>query len=225
MRGKSDSVSDLMKQQQELTTKINTNRQAIDTLDKEIKALDAKITADQESANEIARGVQVSDPARSMLGMVLSSQSISDFIQQIVAINLITESANKQLAQLRSNKEAKSKAYDEQKALSVQLDQDNQKLKESLAVATPPASFTPKNADYADLDVTEDQARANIVFRESSGNYEAVNGIMYGAYQMANMPPGTPPEEQDALAQAYINERYHGSWVEAWNFWIINHWY
>ncbi|GAB2028037.1 coiled-coil domain-containing protein [Lactovum odontotermitis] len=225
MSGKSDTVSDLMAQQQELTAKINTNRQTVDTLQKEIEALDAKIAADQESANEIARGVQVSDPARSMVNMILSSRSITDFIEQMVAINMVNESAHKQLAQLRETKTAKSTALEEQKAAQVKLDQDDQKLKESLAVATPQASFTPQNPAYASLgDVAEEDARANIVARESNGNYEAVNGIMYGAYQMANMAPGTPPAEQDAAAQAYVEGRY-GSWAKAWEHWIANHWY
>ncbi|GAB2025627.1 hypothetical protein OfM1_16990 [Lactovum odontotermitis] len=223
--GKSDTVSDLMAQQQELTAKINTTRQTVDTLQKEIEALDAKIAADQESANEIARGIQVSAPTRSTISIILSSQSISDFIEQIVAINLINESANQQLKQLRESKTSKSQTLEEQKAASVKLDQDDQKLKESLAAATPQASFTPQNPEYASLgNISEEDARANIVARESGGNYEAVNGIMYGAYQMAYMTPGTPPAEQDAAAQAYVEGRY-GSWARAWEFWIVNHWY
>ncbi|MDR2977378.1 MAG: hypothetical protein LBV19_08860 [Streptococcaceae bacterium] len=214
-----------MKQQQELTQRRNAADSTIQTLEKEIAALNDKIKTDQESADEIARSVQVSAPARTMLNMILSSQSISDFIERIVAINMINESAHQQLAQLRQAKSDKANALEEKKSAIVQMDQDDQKLKESLAIAVPSGSFTPANSEYTNLDISEDQARANIVARESSGNYEAVNGIMYGAYQMANMPPGTPPAEQDALAQAYINERYQGSWVVAWNFWIEHHWY
>lgn len=223
--GKADTVSDLMAQQQELTAKINTNRQTVDTLETEIKALDAKIATDQASADEIARGIQVSAPTRSTISIILSSQSISDFIEQIVAINLINESANQQLEQLRESKTSKSQALEEQKAASVKLDQDNQTLTKSLEAAQPSGSFTPQNPEYASLgDISEEQARANIVARESGGNYEAVNGIMYGAYQMAYMTPGTPPAEQDAAAQAYVEERY-GSWANAWEYWIGHHWY
>lgn len=73
---------------------------------------------------------------------------------------------------------------------------------------------------------SEESARAWIIQKESGGNYSAVNGQYYGAYQMmrSRLNGDYSVANQDAVAQAYVQGRY-GSWVAAKQFWLAHGWY
>jgi hypothetical protein len=220
-----ESTSDLLSQQQELAAKINENRSTILDTQAKIDELNQKIETNQNAMNELARQVQTSNPPQRMLTMVLSSSSLSKFIEQMVAENIITESMNKQLKILKDEKLQKDKALSLLNTAQVKLDQQSEELKASLAQATPPTSFTPQSPTVT-LDIGEDQARANIVYRESRGDYQAVNGRYYGAYQLdiTYLNGDLSPANQDATANSYVAGRY-GSWVNAWAFWQAHGWY
>ncbi|MDR0298659.1 MAG: hypothetical protein LBI13_01015 [Streptococcaceae bacterium] len=223
---KAESTLDLLSQQQELSTKINENRSTILDTQAEIDDLSQKIASNQKAVDELARQVQTSNPPQRMLTIMLSSSSLSRFIEQIVAENIITESMNKQLKILKGEKIQKDKALSFLNTTQVKLDQQSEELKASLEKATPVASFVPQSTAAANLDISEDQARANIVARESNGNYQATNGRFYGAYQLdiSYLNGDTSPANQDATANSYVLGRY-GSWVNAWAFWMSHGWY
>ena len=72
----------------------------------------------------------------------------------------------------------------------------------------------------------EESAKAYIIGKESGGNYQAVNGRYYGAYQLTNtyLNGDYSPENQDRVAQSYVEGRY-GSWTAAATFWDSHGWY
>ncbi|MFV0555587.1 MAG: hypothetical protein ACK5LM_00500 [Lactovum sp.] len=215
----------LLSQQQEITQEINENRSKLEDLQDELLNLEGEISKSQESVNSIARTVQTSGQSRELFELVLSSSSFSEVIQQILAVNSITKSSNDKLINLRELKEEKEKLLDELNKNQDKLEEKKKQLESSLIIGIPNGEFTPKSSVIW-LDISEEQARANIVARESSGDYQAENGRYYGAYQLdrSYLNGDFSPENQDATAQAYVIERY-GSWANAWSFWLSNHWY
>lgn len=69
-------------------------------------------------------------------------------------------------------------------------------------------------------------AKAWIVERESGGSYTATNGRYYGAYQLdiSYLGGDLSPENQDAVAEEYVNSRY-GGWEGAVSHWQSTGWY
>ena len=72
----------------------------------------------------------------------------------------------------------------------------------------------------------EEAARLWIIQKESGGDYTAVNGSYYGAYQLdiSYLNGDLSAENQDKVANEYVMSRY-GSWVAAKAFWEQNGWY
>lgn len=74
---------------------------------------------------------------------------------------------------------------------------------------------------------TEDAAAKEwIAMKESSGSYDARNGVYIGRYQLTNtyLNGDYSPENQERVADAYVAGRY-GSWSAAKAFWLANGWY
>lgn len=80
--------------------------------------------------------------------------------------------------------------------------------------------------NYHDSDYDDMCAKDYIAQRESGQDYEAVNGQYYGKYQLQiDMLGGDlSPENQEATAERYMEERY-GSWEEAQEFWDEHGWW
>ena len=80
--------------------------------------------------------------------------------------------------------------------------------------------------NYHDSDYDDMSPRDYIAQRESGQDYEAVNGQYYGKYQLQiDMLGGDlSPENQEATAERYMEERY-GSWKEAQEFWDEHGWW
>lgn len=73
------------------------------------------------------------------------------------------------------------------------------------------------NSYSSNVSGSEAAAKAWIKNKESGGNYNATNGRYYGAYQLDSSYLNGDYSEanQERVAQQYVNQRYHGSWVEA----------
>lgn len=220
-----DSISSILSQQQTISARINENRSTILATQARVDELNQKIESNQIAVSELARQVQITNPTHRMLTMMLSSSSLSKFIGQAMAENIMAASMNKQLKLLKDEKDKKDQALTLLSTTQVKLDQQSEEIKSSLAKATPPTSFTPKTS-VAPLGLSEEQARADIVSRESSGNYQARNGQYYGAYQLdiKYLNGDVSPANQDATANSYVQGRY-GSWTNAWSFWMAHGWY
>ncbi|MGQ7367189.1 LysM peptidoglycan-binding domain-containing protein [Streptococcus suis] len=78
----------------------------------------------------------------------------------------------------------------------------------------------------SNLSAEDAAAKEWIAMKESSGSYEAQNGIYIGRYQLTNtyLNGDYSPENQERVADAYVAERY-GSWSAAKSFWLANGWY
>lgn len=76
------------------------------------------------------------------------------------------------------------------------------------------------------LSAEDAAAKEWIALKESSGSYDAQNGIYIGRYQLTNtyLNGDYSPENQERVADAYVAERY-GSWSAAKAFWLANGWY
>lgn len=235
---RADSFQDMLNQQQELTQKINENRSSIADLQDEINRLDDNIASNQAAANEEARMVQVSNPTNSFINMLFSSRSLSEVIQRVASITLVVSATNQRTNDLKAEKDNQEKALDKLNAVQIELAQQEQSMRSSVTTYTeavdkgeaktptvPPVTQN-SNDKTVDLGTSDEQARANIVFRESSGNYSASNGRYYGAYQLdiSYLNGDLSPANQDAVAQNYVTTRY-GSWSNAWAFWQSHGWY
>ena len=86
--------------------------------------------------------------------------------------------------------------------------------------------YEPTYYNYHDNDYDDMSAKDYIAQRESGQDYEAVNGQYYGKYQLQiDMLGGDlSPENQEATAERYMEERY-GSWEEAQEFWDEHGWW
>lgn len=229
-----DSYQELLTQQENLSKQINDNRSTIVSLQKNIDSLTQKIKTSQNNAANQARSVQTSNLGNSIMNQLLSSTSLSTAIQRIISINMIVSATNRQTNELKNEKNQKSKALSALTKAQDALNNQENTLAASIeasnaaaltdATATVP-DFTPQSLS-ADSDVSEAAARANIVARESTGNYAAQNGRYYGAYQLdiSYLNGDTSPANQDAVAEAYVTSRY-GSWANAWAFWQVHGWY
>lgn len=78
----------------------------------------------------------------------------------------------------------------------------------------------------SNLSAEDAAAKEWIAMKESSGSYDARNGIYIGRYQLTNtyLNGDYSPENQERVADAYVAERY-GSWSAAKAFWLANGWY
>lgn len=86
--------------------------------------------------------------------------------------------------------------------------------------------YEPTYYNYHDSDYDDMSPRDYIAQRESGQDYEAINGQYYGKYQLQiDMLGGDlSPENQEATAERYMEERY-GSWEEAQEFWDEHGWW
>lgn len=94
-------------------------------------------------------------------------------------------------------------------------------------VATTSEATTTTNGSYtSNLSAEDAAAKEWIAMKESSGSYDARNGIYIGRYQLTNtyLNGDYSPENQERVADAYVAERY-GSWSAAKAFWLANGWY
>lgn len=78
----------------------------------------------------------------------------------------------------------------------------------------------------SNLSAEDAAAKEWIAMKESSGSYDARNGIYIGRYQLTNtyLNGDYSPENQERVADAYVASRY-GSWSAAKAFWLANGWY
>lgn len=79
---------------------------------------------------------------------------------------------------------------------------------------------------FSNLSAEDTAAKEWIAMKESSGSYDARNGIYIGRYQLTNtyLNGDYSPENQERVADAYVASRY-GSWSAAKAFWLVNGWY
>lgn len=95
------------------------------------------------------------------------------------------------------------------------------------AVATTSEATTTTTGSYtSNLSAEDAAAKEWIAIKESSGSYDARNGIYIGRYQLTNtyLNGDYSPENQERVADAYVANRY-GSWSAAKAFWLANGWY
>ncbi|HFU3724687.1 TPA: LysM domain-containing protein [Streptococcus suis] len=78
----------------------------------------------------------------------------------------------------------------------------------------------------SNLSAEDAAAKEWIAMKESSGSYDARNGIYIGRYQLTNtyLNGDYSPENQERVADAYVASRY-SSWSAAKAFWLANGWY
>ncbi len=88
------------------------------------------------------------------------------------------------------------------------------------------ATTVTTGAYTSNLSAEDAAAKEWIAMKESSGSYDAQNGIYIGRYQLTNtyLNGDYSPENQERVADAYVAERY-GSWSAAKAFWLANGWY
>ncbi|HFI0449511.1 TPA: LysM peptidoglycan-binding domain-containing protein [Streptococcus suis] len=91
---------------------------------------------------------------------------------------------------------------------------------------TSEATTTTTSSYTSNLSAEDAAAKEWIAMKESSGSYDARNGIYIGRYQLTNtyLNGDYSPENQERVADAYVAERY-GSWSAAKAFWLANGWY
>ncbi len=93
--------------------------------------------------------------------------------------------------------------------------------------STTSSTSTATTSTYSsNLSAEDAAAKEWIAMKESSGSYDARNGIYIGRYQLTNtyLNGDYSPENQERVADAYVAERY-GSWSAAKAFWLANGWY
>ena len=155
---------------------------------------------------------------------------------RINEVNQLTQ-AKAQLETDRANVETAKTAQDEEvdranAAMQEAIDAQG-KARDALAAAqaaaqtvvvrsSAPTARAATSSSWGD----EESAKAYIIGKESGGNYQARNGRYYGAYQLTESYLGGDysPENQDAVAQRYVEGRY-GSWTGAAQFWDSHGWY
>lgn len=95
------------------------------------------------------------------------------------------------------------------------------------AQSTSTSTATATTSTYSsNLSAEDAAAKEWIAMKESSGSYDARNGIYIGRYQLTNtyLNGDYSPENQERVADAYVASRY-GSWSAAKAFWLANGWY
>ncbi len=95
------------------------------------------------------------------------------------------------------------------------------------AQSTTSSTSTATTSTYSsNLSAEDAVAKEWIAMKESSGSYDARNGIYIGRYQLTNtyLNGDYSPENQERVADAYVASRY-GSWSAAKAFWLANGWY
>lgn len=95
------------------------------------------------------------------------------------------------------------------------------------AQSTTSSTSTATTSTYSsNLSAEDAAAKEWIAMKESSGSYDARNGIYIGRYQLTNtyLNGDYSPENQERVADAYVASRY-GSWSAAKAFWLANGWY
>ncbi|HEM4066201.1 TPA: LysM peptidoglycan-binding domain-containing protein [Streptococcus suis] len=93
--------------------------------------------------------------------------------------------------------------------------------------STSTSTATVTTSTYSsNLSAEDAAAKEWIAMKESSGSYDARNGIYIGRYQLTNtyLNGDYSPENQERVADAYVASRY-GSWSAAKAFWLANGWY
>ncbi|NQN68550.1 LysM peptidoglycan-binding domain-containing protein [Streptococcus suis] len=101
-----------------------------------------------------------------------------------------------------------------------------QALAAETVTTTSEATTATTGAYTSNLSAEDAAAKEWIAMKESSGSYDAQNGIYIGRYQLTNtyLNGDYSPENQERVADAYVAERY-GSWSAAKAFWLANGWY
>lgn len=98
-------------------------------------------------------------------------------------------------------------------------------VEQTQSTSTSTATAT-TNTYSSNLSAEDAAAKEWIAMKESSGSYDARNGIYIGRYQLTNtyLNGDYSPENQERVADAYVASRY-GSWSAAKAFWLANGWY
>ncbi|HIW89059.1 MAG TPA: LysM peptidoglycan-binding domain-containing protein [Candidatus Ligilactobacillus excrementipullorum] len=101
-----------------------------------------------------------------------------------------------------------------------------QQAQAPVAQAQPQQRAAQPQRSTANVSGSEAAARQFIMARESSGDYNARNGIYIGAYQLSSdkLNGDYSRANQDRVAQQYVTARY-GSWQAAQQYWNAHHSY
>ncbi|HFI0500988.1 TPA: LysM domain-containing protein [Streptococcus suis] len=93
-------------------------------------------------------------------------------------------------------------------------------------VSAETTTTTTTSSYSSNLSAEDAAAKEWIAMKESSGSYDAQNGIYIGRYQLTNtyLNGDYSIENQERVADAYVASRY-GSWSAAKAFWLANGWY
>ncbi|MBO3756568.1 LysM peptidoglycan-binding domain-containing protein [Streptococcus suis] len=100
-------------------------------------------------------------------------------------------------------------------------------VEQTQSTSTSTSTATATTSTYSsNLSAEDAAAKEWIAMKESSGSYDARNGIYIGRYQLTNtyLNGDYSPENQERVADAYVASRY-GSWSAAKAFWFANGWY
>ncbi|MDR0297129.1 MAG: peptidoglycan-binding protein LysM [Streptococcaceae bacterium] len=177
----------------------------------------------------------LADLKTSQAALDVQSQEMTDSLAQMKADEAAAQAAAVAAAQAKNTttpSQSSSASSAQSSAASSSAASSSSSSSKAPATKTPSSSSvaasSSANVTYTApaLNISESQARANIVARESGGNYQATNGRYYGAYQLdiSSLGGDLSPAHQDTVAQSYVVSRY-GSWAAAWTFWQAHGWY
>lgn len=167
---------------------------------------DGEVTS--ATANEVATLPSAQSQAQTDDSAVAASQAAADSLAAAQSAAAASQAAANQAA-------AASQAATSQQATS----------QATTPAATSTAASTSSNYS-SNLSSSDEEAKAWIAARESSGSYTAQNGQYYGKYQLNSsyLNGDYSAANQDRVADQYVANRY-GSWTAAQAFWQSHGWY
>ena len=100
------------------------------------------------------------------------------------------------------------------------------KAEEEAAAAESYNNYSYSSNNYVASSWSGGSAKDFIIYHESRGDYTATNGRYYGAYQLdiSYLNGDLSPENQDRVAEEYVNGRY-GGWEGAMAHFQSHGWY
>lgn len=218
----------------------------------QIDSINNQLVEKQSQVNIAIRDRYVNgSDAQGILKAVATGGTISDIINAVENYTKISEWRVQQINELNATKQQLETAKREQDTAVEQANNAKQEaidaqgaareaveeLKKKQAAAQAAASVqttvqqvigsgsTARAATSSTWSDAE-SAKAFIVGKESGGRYNAQNGKYYGAYQLSlsYLNGDLSPENQDRVAENYVNNRY-GGWIGAAQFWQAHGWY
>lgn len=231
----SSAYDEALSHQEDLAAQVSAKQAEIDDME------NITLPSARAQASAAVKQMYVSGTdAFQILSMICTGNSLKEVVDSVSAYEKIVRWRQDALASLKQAREdlAQAKAQlDTEKAeadAAVEAAETAKKealdaqeaAREAYQASLPKTVPTTRRAPTADTFHDEESARAFIVKKESGGNYNARNGRYIGAYQLTDSYLGGDwsPENQDRVAQNYVDSRY-GGWVGAANFWLSHGWY